>query len=302
MTEHRIQRSFKRPYLTQILACDVVMDGELLRDNAYASLVALTLQISELLACFHDEVECLWPVKFTATKLLYLWSRYFSLAAQIVNAILTYLLHSRYFELRHCNKMLVFQLFLLHQGITCIELIAFLRVYVLYNKSARIRTLLLLVFTTGSTLESIGVFTRSRSLVLETSCSPLKTGTTGGMFLLMGLGMNQSVVIFLIIAKLVMTRSVGWGRTPLASLMMRDELGIVLLFAVLGSVGLVGSIPSQSKLRNVKFPMFIALLSTSGCRLILGMCRLVRASRQNRVEDTSIPVLTSEIEIITDGM
>ncbi|KAF8637190.1 hypothetical protein AX17_002987 [Amanita inopinata Kibby_2008] len=279
-----------------------MMSGEsdlALRDQTYTSLVALTVQVWEFLVCFGDEVEYLWPTRFTVTKVLYFWSRYLSLIAQIVNAVLTRLLYSQYSTARNCYNMLVFWLFLAQQAVACLELVALLRVYVLYNKSTRVGVSLLLVFAIESVVKYVGVSTRVRSLGLETTCTPSKTGTKGGIYILLGVGMNQCVVMSLIIAKLVIGRSVGWGRTPLASLMMRDGVAtFMLLGAVLGGVVAINSVQTRDKLRDAKLsPMFIALLSTIGSRLILNMCCLVQSSRETHFDDSSVPVLTTQVDL-----
>ncbi|KAF8637189.1 hypothetical protein AX17_002986, partial [Amanita inopinata Kibby_2008] len=201
-------------------------------------------------------------VKFTATKVLYLWSRYFSLTAQIVNAVLTHLLYSKYFELRYCTNLYVLRVFLVQQAITCTELIALLRVYVLYNKSTRIGMLLLLVFITDFSLECIGVSMRAKSLSLGTSCVPSKIAGNVGIMLLVGMGMNQCVVVSLIVAKIMLGGSVSWGRTPLASLMMRDGFASFLLIsAILGGVVGSCSVRLLDALRYVRFPLSITFFS-----------------------------------------
>ncbi|KAF8631773.1 hypothetical protein AX17_004988 [Amanita inopinata Kibby_2008] len=274
------------------------------REQTYASLVSLTIQVWDLLICFSDEVEYLWPIKFTATKVLYLWSRYLALAAQIMNVVSTHLLYSKYFELRNCNNLNILRVLMAQQAVTCIELIALMRVYVLYNKSSRIGILLLLVFITEFSFEFIGVSMRVKALSLGTSCVPSKIGGTDGIMLLwmhsVGMGLNQCVVMSLIVAKIMLARSVGWGRTPLASLMMRDGFALFLLISVTLS-GVVGSsfVRLLDALQYVRIPLFVALVSATGCRLLLSMCNLTKPLREKQLEDGSVPVLTTNIGIHT---
>jgi hypothetical protein len=124
-------------------------------------------------------------------------------------------------------------------------------VHALYNRSRKSGVLLALVFITGFALEVTSDIRVIKSVIdgQHKICTPppyervalalfayvvgsLSTSPSlkDSLILRAGVGLVQSTLLLMTVSKVILGRKLGWARTPLVSLMLRDG---VLVFALL---------------------------------------------------------------------
>ncbi|KAF8889115.1 hypothetical protein BD779DRAFT_419724 [Infundibulicybe gibba] len=121
----------------------------------YSSLVALVFLIWETLVTSSDEYKYIWKHHWTPVKCIYLFCRYFSLAVQIINYVITRGPISRIpVAYTTCQTWFAFQATCTASLLCAVNVLLMLRVYALYNKDRRIAVFLanLLILDTISTV------------------------------------------------------------------------------------------------------------------------------------------------------
>ncbi|KAF8884678.1 hypothetical protein BD779DRAFT_769557 [Infundibulicybe gibba] len=121
----------------------------------YSSLVALIFLIWEILVTFGDECKYIWKHNWTPVKCIYLFCRYFSLAVQIINYVVTRDLGSRIsVAYTTCQIWFAFQAICTTSLLCAVNALLMLRVYALYNKDRKIAIFLanLLILDTICTM------------------------------------------------------------------------------------------------------------------------------------------------------
>ncbi|KIK07564.1 hypothetical protein K443DRAFT_128963 [Laccaria amethystina LaAM-08-1] len=263
-----------------------------------ACIGALAIQVMEFFHGFVDEVEYIWqfvksltPRRHPLTSLsihsfrgrvsfvtyLYAWSRYFPLIAQIVNLVFMEIAQSPSAGDRTCLMGYISKAVTAQIATTCVELILLVRVHALYNRSRKSGVLLALVFITGFALEVTSDIRVIKSVIdgQHKICTPPPYERVALALFAAGVGLVQSTLLLMTVSKVILGRKLGWARTPLVSLMLRDG---VLVFALLvgehydhlfflaRSMGVL--------IWNAIFSWYVSLLSIVGCRVIMNMRRL----------------------------
>ncbi|PFH53497.1 hypothetical protein AMATHDRAFT_1154 [Amanita thiersii Skay4041] len=256
----------------------------------YISIGAFTAQIWDLIILFDDELDLLLTGNNKLVKGLYLWSRYFPIAAQLLLRGLADPLIAQYTSLHLCFALHISRAIAAQLTLNNVELILLIRVYALYNRSPRIRSALVAVFTIGLLLEVAGhiLFLRaSPGFMCETQ------DTSFSAFLLFGIGAStvQSSTVALIFAKYIFDRHT-WSRTPVMLILIRDgaiisclSLGIIAVAASYHAIRRMEYLSWEQMSWDAAFSWYLTLLSICGSRLILSM-RKVQTNAATNVTRT----------------
>ncbi|KAF4612689.1 hypothetical protein D9613_011771 [Agrocybe pediades] len=263
-----------------------------------ASISALLFQFLEFFNQFIEEVEYLWSGRIRLISYLYGFCRYFPLGAQIVNIILSELIHNAPSE-RLCMTAFVMKAATAQLTTTCVETILVVRVHALYNCSRLSGLFLLGILAIGTCFELCGAIMTIMQLQPRPGnniCKPARSSLITISFFAIGCGLIESVLLVMTLAKIILSRNTGWLRTPVISLMLRDSVSVFILLVTESSllnctvitstvVGfeVVRSIDDKVSLWAAAYSWYVALLSASGCRIILNM-RMLGAThyRQQR--------------------
>ncbi|PPR06733.1 hypothetical protein CVT26_001338 [Gymnopilus dilepis] len=261
------------------------------------TIVAIVIQVMEFFYQFIDEVEYIWRLRVRLITYLYAWSRYLALVVQVLNFILSEMLvYSP--EQNTCWRVYVLRSVTVQLSTTCLEAILMTRVYALYNCSFRSRLILAGAFTAGAILEFTG------SIIAVTHiepgpggdwCSPEPSTPLALSLFASGVGVIQITVLVMTASQYFFTRKAGRiVRTPMVSLMLRDEISIFLLLSVVfASVSIFEilrgymtfSVEDGSLIWNASYAWYISLTSIAGCRMILTLRRLAYQHLKSRLPD-----------------
>ncbi|EDR10468.1 uncharacterized protein LACBIDRAFT_325117 [Laccaria bicolor S238N-H82] len=278
-----------------------------------ACIGALATQIMEFFHCFADEVEYIWQFvnplspqhhspfihsssgRISFVTYLYAWSRYFPLIAQIVNLVFMEIAQSPSAHDHTCLMGFITKAVTAQIATTCVELILLVRVHALYNRSRKSGILLGLVFITGFALEVTSDIRVIKSVIDSPNniCMPPPYERLALALFAAGVGLVQSTLLFMTVSKVILGRKLGWGRTPLVSLMLRD--GVIVFALLIGEhydrypfsrvlsssqvvVTLIITFEIAQNMEVLKwnaiFSWYVSLLSIVGCRVIMNMRRL----------------------------
>ncbi|TFK71128.1 hypothetical protein BDN72DRAFT_480306 [Pluteus cervinus] len=271
---------------------------------------AVTFQICELFSFLGEEVEYFWKEKYTLTKVVYLWSRYFPLGAQIFNLVITHMAQVSYPQTnsaRLCSIGFVFKSILAQMTLEAIEAILMVRLHALYNRSRRTGAFLVTIFLFNVIMHTYANILSIRSLIAVPSCAPPKAPPRTLIFFGVSAILGQSVIFIMTLGKYACGIREGWRRCPLALLMLRDGASAYALLFV--TISVMVSIELMRSLTDLMlggiFVWYVAIVSVVGCRIVLNLCRLLRQNslgsdhgRENDFSEcdsrrTSSPVFTS---------
>ncbi|KAF8881261.1 hypothetical protein BD779DRAFT_1025932 [Infundibulicybe gibba] len=256
--------------------------------RSYSSLVALVFLAWDLVVTFGDEYEYVWKQNWTPVKCIYLFCRYFSLVAQIVNYVIAQGPISRV-PVAHaiCKAWYTFQSLSTTSLLCSVNALLMLRIYALYDWSRRIAIfLVILFFVDVISLSTQGLHLCVNASIFDQAC--LMVETPPGV-------LGPSIEILVVQGALwgmtwwKSNRSQPWTRTPLLNLVMRDGAFVFVgIFAIL-----VITIPYALLVKSVGhffFPWFTSLLAFAACKLTINLLRLdtLGASTQDDLELTSV--------------
>ncbi|KAF9480743.1 hypothetical protein BDN70DRAFT_594111 [Pholiota conissans] len=250
------------------------MPYRLMQVGDLISFGALAIQAWELFAHLTDEVEYLWKGRFNFIKALYFCSRYVSLAAQIVNQLLSYGIAIKLEKAGNCSTIFVFKSVIGHAALTMLEIILFIRVYALYKQSLKIKYILAIVYICAASLEIVGNGFVIRSIIQTGGCQSPSMDNGALILFGSGAGFYQIAIFAMSLYKLY---DGGLSKTPLTTLMLRDG---VIVFVLLTAMMLV-LLTYDSLARNLDLAFgkaflscFISVISISASSLILNMRKL----------------------------
>ncbi|KAG2123429.1 hypothetical protein DEU56DRAFT_829906 [Suillus clintonianus] len=177
--------------------------------------------------------------------------------------------------------------------ITAVEMVLAVRVYALYNRSRRIAFLIgfqILLEVASSVVNTVYAVRITRSCMFS---KPPHQLLYHGIIVLS----THTTLMGLPLLKHVLTRSSGWGRTPLVSLILRDGSAVHFVVSAL-CVVMIGFCRLDGERATVMFFWSLSILSSCGCWLLMNTQRLV-THPTHRVSSTSIraSVLSTHIEI-----
>ncbi|KAF8889117.1 hypothetical protein BD779DRAFT_420260 [Infundibulicybe gibba] len=232
--------------------------------RSYSSLVALVFLIWETLVTSGDECKYIWKHHWTPVKCIYLFCRYFSLAVQIINYVVTQGLISRIpVAYTTCQTWFAFQTTCTASLLCAVNILLMLRVYALYNKDRKIAVFLtnLLIIDIIATI--VHCYHCVKTCGFDHACLMMSTPPT----------------VLSFSTQILVMQGILWVR----------DGGFVFVgtFALL-----VTTVPYAffvKSLGHLVFSWFISLLSFAACRLTINLLRLdvTGASAQDDVELTS---------------
>jgi len=246
-----------------------------LREEVFArnlcSLAALVWLIWEYVVTWHNEYRYIWGGSMNRVKYIYLFSRYFAIAAQVVNICLVFFPLSRLpVGRRECEAWLLFLIVSACLLMITVDVVIMLRVYALYNCSLRIA-----LFLTFMLLGQIAVVTTCTPLTVPKapfgpSCDVLKTPPDVAYFMVTVIASHTALLILT-----VRKRKVAFGQSPVVDLVVRDGAWVFVLVVSMFMVTIPYSLVSQVAKPYVMFVLPISLLSIIACRVILNMQEVV---------------------------
>ncbi|KAF8967890.1 hypothetical protein BDZ97DRAFT_1977088 [Flammula alnicola] len=218
----------------------------------------LTFLCWEILITLNDEVELMWtqPRRVTIVRVLYFFVRYFALAVQINNAVVSKILNDRYpVPWETCRMWLVYQATSIYLLLSAVDIILMIRVYAFYNRSRWIGLLMIFLLFCRVGLSTAGAILTVPGQEFNESCLNENVPSLVMYFFMrvfccflveMGELIIQCTVLGLTFFKHVMAVRAGWGRTPLVSLLCKDG---ATAFTVL--VGMYSSYNKRYKAEHV---------------------------------------------------
>ncbi|KAF8889110.1 hypothetical protein BD779DRAFT_1521972 [Infundibulicybe gibba] len=254
----------------------------------YSSLIALVLLAWDMVLTFGDEYEYIWKRNWTPAKCIYLFSRYFSLAVQISNYVITRVLVSHETPVAHtvCRDWFLFQTACIMSLVYSINAVLMLRVYALYGKSCNTAIFLAVLFLVDIISLSIQGYFCVKACVFDQACVILGTPSPIVISFSMEMLITQGILWGMTWWKT--SRNEAWNGAPLANLVVRDVAFIFVgTFAIL-----VMPLPYALFVRTMGHiipPWFISLLSFAACRLTIDLPHpdITGVSTQDNFEFTS---------------
>ncbi|KAF9049860.1 hypothetical protein BJ165DRAFT_956207 [Panaeolus papilionaceus] len=260
----------------------------------------LTLTCWEAVTTIEDEVAHIWPQpgRLTITKLLYFFSRYFPLAIQINNTVISGMISDRYpVPANICKLWLTYQTLATFLLLGAVDMILMVRVYAFYGRKQRIRILLGILLIVRVGLSSASAILTLPDQKFNDICLSERVPSLVIIFFLVGELIFQCIILGLTFAKQIMAIHEGWGRTPLVQLLCRDGTATftVITGALIGML-IYAKFAYLHSSAHFVFPGMVAVMSSVGCRLIISMQKLVVTTHDAESSVTEGPELTTIIE------
>jgi len=254
----------------------------------WASCCGLVVTGLDLSSLFEEELQYIWkpPPRITLVKVLYLFSRYFALLAQITNCIITGVWLSKYSPIPPslCRPWIIYQTVVTYFLLGAVNIILILRVYALYNRN---NTLLLVVLSIFVGKVGVNVYTAficipKSPLHFDSHC--LITHGAGISPYFVGAEIFcQCVLLLFVYAKRFSGWRSGLKSVPVLSIILLDGSLVFILTAALLVVTLALAFKSGAIALFV-YPAFVCLLSAAGCRLIINIRRLAEWERTPTIQ------------------
>ncbi|KAF8900702.1 hypothetical protein CPB84DRAFT_1778704 [Gymnopilus junonius] len=245
--------------------------GEEVFARNICSLAGLVWLIWEYVVTWHNEYRYIWGGSMNRVKYIYLFSRYFAIAAQVVNTCLVFFPLSRLpVGRRECEAWLLFMIVSACLLMLAVDIVIMLRVYALYNCSLRIALFLAFLL-----LGQIAVATTCTALTIPKTpfgptCDVLKTPLDAAYIMAAAI-FSQTVLLILTVRK----RKVAFGQSPVVDLVVRDGAWVFALIVSMFVVIIPYLLVAQVAKPYVILVLPLSLLSIMACRLILNMQKVV---------------------------
>ncbi|KAF8889112.1 hypothetical protein BD779DRAFT_1522001 [Infundibulicybe gibba] len=245
----------------------------------YSSLIALVLLAWDMVLTFGDEYKYMWKRNWTPLKCVYLFCRYFSLAVQISNYVITQVLIF-HVPVAHtvCRDWFLFQTACIMSLVYSVNAVLMLRVYALCSKSCNAAIFLVILFLADIISLSIQGYFCVKATVFDQACVILGNPPPVAISFSIEMLVTQGALWGMAWWKT--SRSEGWNRTPVASLVVRDGA-----FIFVGTFGMVRCAQIVD--------WFISLLSFAVSRLTIDLLHLGTTGTSTQDD----PELTSYIEV-----
>ncbi|KAF8976416.1 hypothetical protein BDQ17DRAFT_1551202 [Cyathus striatus] len=235
-----------------------------------SSLSSLTVLVWEYLLTCGDEYQYIWIRPFTFVKAVYLFSRYIALISLIINNVFVL---GRFSTLpvarEECQIMFQVLTALSCSMLAALDFILMLRVYVLYNRSWKVAAAFIGMLFVEAVLVSACSSHTVPVVPFDGACNVTKT-PYDVIYFASSVVLTHCVLFFMTIAR----RKIGFGRTPIVQLIVRDGAWIFVLVISILSVNVPYSLYTEIARPHLVLGWPAVLLSTATCRLIINMQRL----------------------------
>ncbi|KAF8997485.1 hypothetical protein BDQ17DRAFT_854383 [Cyathus striatus] len=236
-----------------------------------SSLIALVVLLYDHIITFKFEYKHVWKTSLTPVKVVYIFSRYFGLTCQTLNAALLFTkLHHAPITLTLCRFWFTFVLVSANVLATLMHSIIMLRVYALHHKDKKVGTILALLQMTAICLCIRSWISTYRENVYDDSCVLRRIPPCMlqfGIFVITG----QTIIISLTLAK----RKVKTQYVAIVRRVVRDGGGFFAFMAVFAITLILPSVRAvRATLLNFAFMWMLTIAPVVTCRLIKGSLQL----------------------------
>ncbi|KAJ3566636.1 hypothetical protein NP233_g6873 [Leucocoprinus birnbaumii] len=258
---------------------------------------AFAFTLWDFLLTLQDEVDLIWsiPSRLSLIKSLFLFCRYLNLGVQLCDIVVARLIGTgvpvSHFK---CRAWLLWQAVVTQMMLNVVDLILAIRTFAFYDRDRRVGWVLATALLARIGMSTFGAVVVIPSQTFDEECNMTASTATVPIFAIIEITV-QTLIIGLTFSKQFLAIQHTWIRSSITSLVYRDGM-IILLVGVL--------LNSEPELLNdsshIIFPVFIALLSSVGCRMIINMLRVAKPGLP-QCED-SVPSFTAEITTVLDSI
>ncbi|KAF7760594.1 hypothetical protein Agabi119p4_11270 [Agaricus bisporus var. burnettii] len=264
----------------------------------YTNIASLVLLVYDQIITWDREVNHIWRSCFDtrsssgrALKIMFFLGRYWALAIQIINLVVTY---PYVFEkqMMDCHKWFGFQTSAVGLLLLNLRLVFMLRVYALYERSAKIAAFLLCGFVFFTAVMALIGSKLIPPLKLDSSCMVMESPDSKIVISFTVMCMFDQCILWGLTAnKYRDAIHRGWSTNPIIRLVMRDTswscLAICCLFIAIVPYSLL-----VDQVGHIVYCLFCSLISVLTCRTILNMRGLSGSDGP-----LSIDITTMELEL-----
>ncbi|KAG9311078.1 hypothetical protein JVU11DRAFT_8984 [Chiua virens] len=263
---------------------------EVVRDIGYQLVAALSFLVWDVFMTLEEETEYIWPMRRCKFKWFYFYLRHFLPAVQIFHLAVFPSLSSTRMSYFLCMVWYRYVMTILPGTLCVIDIVLANRVFALFNRSRRVAIFLGILITLETGFAGSAVIGCPVSGYTEICILPhLRLEMVGGHAIIVMV--VQSIILGMIGAKQFVGIRLGWGRTPLLSLLVRDATFNYLTVLLICIVCLAAC--GFDDIRSMAIVYWtISFYSSVGCRLVLNMERF---SRERALDDEIL--LTSRITL-----
>ncbi|KAF8159236.1 hypothetical protein B0H34DRAFT_655556, partial [Crassisporium funariophilum] len=263
---------------------------------------ALVFLLWDTLITWKDEVHYIWPQSIRSpTKWVFLFTRYFGILAQARLVSVNMSLTLGTFSTDICRMIYISQVICGGVLMACVQSLLMLRVYALYIQDRRVAyaMIALLVAELGS---MPGVIHMTIPNDIGQMCMKPITIRDIALFGVSAV-LPQLLVLGLTIVKFLSGLRAGWGKIPIVSRLVRDDVILVSVIGEWETDEIVFCLFHDHELKLYSFYFLSRLLDTNsksqGCRVVINMQKLAgQTSRRHQTDSltqqsSSAPQLTT---------
>ncbi|KAI9457485.1 hypothetical protein BJY52DRAFT_1086453, partial [Lactarius psammicola] len=234
---------------------------------------ALAFLVWDILITLDQEVEAIWtkPNKSYA-KWLFLFVRYFAVAMQIALLFIgTRLAFSFHYTYGDCVKWYIFQEVGTQALIAAVEFVLIIRVHALYDRSRIVTSILVLLFIVENVVMAVTLVKVVPEIGFDRICTVVHSPPRLLLFAVAFVSF-ETVLFILTLFKFIAALRLGWGRTPVLYLLVRDGTwAFILIFATLcvNAGFYLGA--GDSPISSIAFPWLLSIEAFAGARLMLNL-------------------------------
>lgn len=223
---------------------------------------ALAFLVWDVLTTLDDEVFHMWITRFQPLKVLYFFTRYYSVVVLI--AINTHSLTCEQWVIIEAVSAVLLE--------AVVEVILILRLYALYTASRRVLGILLGALIAQLIMMSVSLGVSLPGVMASPMCIETK-------FPRMIIAYTISSVVFegvlfgLTIHKFLEAQKEGWGYISLLNVLIRDSIWAFALLFIANIANTLLFTIAPASLAALGFPWLLAILGTVGPRLVLNLRR-----------------------------
>ncbi|KAJ7680400.1 hypothetical protein DFH06DRAFT_416078 [Mycena polygramma] len=266
-------------------------DAQLQDDLHKTAIAALVFLVWENLITFGDEVDYIWSKPWTAwVKPVFLFLRYFPLAIQICNRVLSEkVVQHQALGYSALRAWYISQVIIAHVAMTGVEFVMMARVYALYRNDRRLGWAFLCLWLGETIVVMIGLVVTLPGVHFEPQLL-LTTAPHSFAYLAISALVSQAIILGLTLARFLKGQWVG---TSLGTLLIRDGSIVYIVFFASTMTAAVYSITGLS-IGMTEYAWYMSIIGVVGCRLILNMQRLPssRAARSSLYRTSSLELTT----------
>ncbi|KDR80974.1 hypothetical protein GALMADRAFT_241553 [Galerina marginata CBS 339.88] len=228
---------------------------------SYHEVGALVFLMWDIMITFADEVQYIWPQnRRSPTKWVFLFTRYFGLLAQARLVSINLSLGMGTYSLDVCRMIYTSQVVFGGMLMACIQSVLMLRVYALYTQDHRIAFAMIALL-----VAELGFIPGAIHLTMPTSTGNMcmKPITIFDIALFGASALfPQLLVLGLTILKFLCGIRAGWGKIPIVSRLVRDDIILVSVIVcwviITASLTSINTIYGYIGYSYVRFRSFLA--------------------------------------------